>query len=177
MGDGDDSVADMLSGGCIERAALTSVRCDELCAALREAVETSSALNLEGRNGHGDTPFLLACNAGHVANMGSLVAAGCDTAAKDNDGVDGLMNTALSGNPAAVRAALAAGWCELEAKNKQGKTAFLLACSKGRMKCMAMLVDAGCDTAAKSINGVNALMYAAGSGFPEAVRAALAAGW
>ena len=105
MGDGNDSVAAMLSGGCIERAAWYSERCDELCAALRKAVESSSVLNLEGRNTDGDTPFLLACNAGHVAYMGSLVAAGCDTAAKDNDGMDGLMNAALSGNPAAVRAA------------------------------------------------------------------------
>eukprot|EP01043_Picozoa_sp_COSAG02_P053087 COSAG02_NODE_5815_length_4019_cov_1.827551_1_plen_154_part_10 len=54
---------------------------------------------------------------------------------------------------------------------------FLLACNNGDEDRMQLLVEAGCDTKAKSNNGTNALMFAACSGAAAAVRAALDAGW
>ena len=54
---------------------------------------------------------------------------------------------------------------------------FLLACSDGDADRMQLLVEAGCDTKAKSNDGTNALMYAALSGAAAAVRTALDAGW
>ena len=91
----------------------------------------TNAMNFEGRNATGDTAFLLACNRGHVQCMQLLADAGCNTAAKDSFGHTALMHTAFSGVASAVRAALTAGWCELETAESNGHTAFLLACHEG----------------------------------------------
>eukprot|EP01043_Picozoa_sp_COSAG02_P067235 COSAG02_NODE_10731_length_1872_cov_1.472645_1_plen_380_part_00 len=72
------------------------------------------------------------------------------------------------------------GWCDLDAKNKDGYTAFLAACSKGHKghaDCMQLLVDAGCDTAVTDNRGRTALMLVTLSGEASLVRIALEAGW
>eukprot|EP01052_Picozoa_sp_SAG31_P075063 SAG31_NODE_34213_length_335_cov_0.966102_2_plen_53_part_01 len=43
---------------------------------------------------------------------------------------------------------LALGWAELEARDKGGYTAFLVACAKGHAECIVALAEAGCDMAA-----------------------------
>ena len=176
----------LLSGGApVERAEWRSECCEELCSALLRrrrapavvARGRTSAMNVEGRNAMGDTAFLLACYKGHVDCMQLLAEAGCNTAAKDNDGQTALMLTACSGVAAAVHAALAAGWCELEGTDSDGDTAFLAACNQGHAECMQLLAEAGCNTAAKANDGSTALMHTAGSGVAAAARAALAVGW
>ena len=132
---------------------------------------------LEAEDLGGCTAFLGACNQGHAECMQLLVEAGCETAASDKDNANALMHAAVSGEPKAVRAALAAGWCGLEARDLGGSTAFLGACNKGHAECMQLLAEAGCDTAETDNRGTNALIHAAFSGKPKAVRAALAAGW
>jgi ankyrin repeat protein len=109
--------------------------------------------------------------------MTLLAEAGCNTRAINNNGVNALMSAAESGVVAAVRLALAAGWCELEARSTNGDTAFLFACFKGHVECMKLLQEAGCNTRATNNYGANALMYAGRSGVAAAVRTALAAGW
>ena len=148
-----------------------------VAAAVRAAL-AAGWCELEARGGNdGDTAFLRSCYKGHVECMQVLAEAGCNTAAKDKDGANALMAAAESGVAAAVRTALAAGWCELEATDNHGYTAFLLSCWKGRVECMHVLAEAGCNTAAKYDSGVNALMAAALSGVAAAVRTALAGGW
>ena len=174
------TVLALLSGGNIEVNRLDDALCDELCAALRARAPSAGEgiKDLEGRNSTGETPFLMACIMGHVECMKLLAGAGCSTAVSNNLGSNALMLAAQSGVIAAVRTALAAGWCELEARDDNcGDTAFLFACFKGSVECMQVLAEAGCDTAAKDKHGVNALMSAAHSGVAAAVRAALAAGW
>ena len=46
-------------------------------------------------------------------------------------------------------------------RNATGDTAFLLACNVGRVECMQLLADAGCNTAAKSSDGGTALIHTA----------------
>ena len=59
-----------------------------------------------------------------------------------NAGVNALMYAAESGEAAAVCAALAAGWCELEARAAaDGSTAFLNACFMGKVECMQVLAE------------------------------------
>ena len=174
----------LLSGGSIELDRLNDELCDELCAALRARAPSGgegvmdlskmdggsktdllvSKMDFEGRNSTGETPFLLACTRGHVECMQLLVEAGCDTAAITAYGSNALMLAARSGVAAAVRTALAAGWCGLEARATDRGTAFLLACDKGHVECMQLLAEAGCDTAVICNNGMNALMLAARSG-------------
>ena len=132
---------------------------------------------LEARSDNGSTAFLWACDKGCVECMQMLVEAGCDTAVKDNYGENALMSAVQSGVVAAVHTALTAGWCELEARSTNGVTAFLHACCKGHVECMQLFAEAGCDTAAISNTGANALMCAAESGVASAVRTALTASW
>ena len=70
-------------------------------------------MDFEGRNSTGDTVFLMACREGNEELMRLLAKAGCDTAVANICGTNALMSTCVSGEPQAVRAALAAGWCEL----------------------------------------------------------------
>ena len=50
--------------------------------------------------------------------------------------------------------ALKEGGFELEERDDEhGATPFLIACLKGSVECMQLLVDAGCDTAATSKTG------------------------
>eukprot|EP01043_Picozoa_sp_COSAG02_P036717 COSAG02_NODE_2708_length_8189_cov_3.908282_6_plen_753_part_00 len=175
---GSNGVLSMLSGGSMEMGDWSNERCDELCAAVRGAPAVSrSAMGFEGRNSDGYTAFLLACRIGHVEGMQLLADAGCNTAGSSNYGGNALMLASFSGVPAAVSTALAAGWCELEARGKNGYTAFLIACFKGCTACMQLLADAGCNTAATNNYHRNALMLASHSGVPAAVSTALAAGW
>eukprot|EP01045_Picozoa_sp_COSAG04_P041435 COSAG04_NODE_12592_length_645_cov_0.943223_1_plen_143_part_10 len=109
---------------------------------------------LEARDDeHGTTAFLVACLKGSVECMKLLSDAGCDTAATAKNGQTALICAAQSGVPAAVRLAMQQGWCELEARDVVGNTAFLWACFSGSVDCMTVLADAGCDTAAKSNTG------------------------
>jgi ankyrin repeat protein len=140
-----------------------------LHACQRGAVITIRALVDAGcdktaKNKQGETGFLVACGKGDVDTMQLLAEVGCDTAAMHNEGSTALMYTAQSGVAAAVRAALAAGWCELEARNKDGLTAFLVACSTGNVECMQLLAEAGCDTTVVRINGKSAVDTAKAEG-------------
>jgi ankyrin repeat protein len=93
--------------------------CDELCAVLRKAAEPER-LDLEVRMANGRTAFLRACTEGHVECMELLAQVGCDTSVTDDSSANALMCTAFSGEAAVVRAALDAGWCELEARDTDG---------------------------------------------------------
>jgi ankyrin len=177
MGDAGSAAA-LLPGGSMGQATW----CDELCAFLRKAVgprEESSRISraFEVRMAHGRTAFLRACTEGHVECMELLAQAGCDTTVMGNNGDNALMCAVHSGEAAAVRAALDAGWCEPDARSRQGITAFLAACNTGDTESVKLLAQAGCNTAAMDSTGANALIHTASSGEAAAVRAALDAGW
>ena len=134
-----------------------------VAAAVRAALDAGWC-ELEARDKDGNTAFLYACHSGSVECMELLMQADCDIAATGSAGVNALMNTAHSGVAAAVRAALAAGWCELEARDKQGGTAFLYACNKGSTDCMGLLLGAGCDATVASSDGSSAVDIAQRAG-------------
>ena len=136
-------------------------------AAAVRAVLAAGQCDLEARDKRdrdGRTAFLTACQAGSVECMELLVDAGCDTGAKCMyEGANALHHAARSGNPAAVRTALAApGWCDIEAGDRLGQTAFMFACRSGSVECMELLVDAGCDTSATTKWGSTAMHFAHG---------------
>ena len=60
------------------------------------------------------------------------------------------MLAAASGSAATLQAVMDAGGADLEAKDVNGYTAFLWACDRGHTEVVAVLTDAGCDTAVKS---------------------------
>ena len=74
-----------------------------------------------------------------------LEQAGCMTAAVTTKKKrTALMLTAMSDNPAAVQMALDKQWSELEARDADGYTAFLLSCHHGKCFSIPSLIDAGC---------------------------------
>ena len=80
-----------------------------------------------------------------------------------------LYNAAAAGDLSALQAALATADADLEWTDKIGYTAFLAACFKGHVECIAALAGAGCDKAARSSGGHTGLMCAAASGSAAAV--------
>ena len=72
-----------------------------------------------------------------------------------------------------ARASAVTASSELEARDEDGRTAFLRACREGDVEDIAALARAGCDKAAKDDGGATALMHAAHSGGVAAVRAVL----
>ena len=137
--------------------------------AVRAALE-AGCCDLEAKDKDGLTAFLVACSTGHVDCMQLLVDAGCDTAVADNCGDTALMQVTASGEASAVRIALEAGCCDLEAKEKEGLTAFLVACVKGHVDCMQLLVGAGCNTAATCNGNRSAMQILKICGQDEAVQ-------
>ena len=83
-----------------------------------------------------------ACPEGDPLSIAALIKAGCDTTTKVNNGQAGLMHAAASGNAAAVQVVLVLGNLQLEARDKDGDTAFLAACSTGDPECIAELIKA-----------------------------------
>ena len=163
-GNGDvQSIAALAKAGCNTTAKDNCGRTGLMMAAASgsaAAVQAVLALGnpqLEVRCERGGTVFLLACLKGDPQSIAELAMAGCDTTAKDNDGWTALMNAAASGNAAAVQTVLASGGAQLEARQDEGGTAFLLACFKGDPYCIAELAKAGCDTTAKGNNGSTAM--------------------
>eukprot|EP01045_Picozoa_sp_COSAG04_P027493 COSAG04_NODE_4039_length_2349_cov_1.601778_1_plen_510_part_10 len=167
----DTAVACNAGGTALMHAAGSGVP-----AATQLAVENGWG-ELEARSKEGVTAFLFACWKGSAECMQLLADVGCNTAVTCNAGWTGLMLAAQSGVRAASQLAVEKGWGELEARDSEGFTAFLWACVFGCVECVTMLADAGCDTAATSSTGQTALMLAARSPVPDAVRLALAKGW
>ena len=128
--------------------------------------------------------FLHACSVGDPERVAALAAAGCDTAVTNNAGLTGLIMAALSdfhsgcGSVATLGGVLDAGGADLEAKDKCGGTAFLIACDQGDPESAAALIEAGCDTAATISAGQTGLIAAAAalSGSVATVQAVLDAG-
>ena len=139
-------------------------------AAAMRATLKEGGCELEAREDkQGTTAFLVACMEGSVECMQLLAHVGCGTAATNNKGQTALMITAQSAVPAALQLATEKGWSELEARSGDGSTAFLHACVKGSVECMEILVDAGCDTAAKNVNGDSGMAIARRKGHDAVV--------
>ena len=86
-----------------------------------------------------------------------------------------LLDAALAGDAARVKAALAEG-AQLDVVDKLGNTALIWAARYGRTEAVTALIEAGAALDAGNNNGDTALMWAAQFGNPEAVTALIEAG-
>ena len=107
---------------------------------------------------------------GHVECMEALSKAGCDKEARDGQhGLTGLMAAARNGHLAVVQAILGEGGSDLDAKDDDDATAFLWACSHGRVECVEALSKAGCDKEARNEQGHTGLRLANAQGHSAVV--------
>ena len=71
---------------------------------------------------------MLACASGHADCVEALIKAGCDKKARNKEGSTGLMLAAKNGKLVTLQTLLDAGWPDLEVRDDDGFTAFLVAC-------------------------------------------------
>jgi ankyrin repeat protein len=128
---------------------------------------------MKAQGTHSCAEFLQACKGGCPERIAAAAEAGCDTVARTDDGRTGLMLAVESGSAAAVKAVLELDSTELEARDTECYAAFLWACHMGNTDCIVTLVEAGCDTAARTDKGETGLMLAARSGSAAAIHAVL----
>ena len=121
--------------------------------------------------------LFLAANNGDIKSVKSLLAAGVNVNAKDNDGHTALMQAAAKGATDCVKALIAAG-ADVQAQGNDGYTALIVAAFQdNNTDSIAALIAAGANVKAKDKYGVTALFRAAGSkNNTDSVKALLAAG-
>ena len=156
---------------------------EELCAASRSGdVDTVVRLlavpgiDLNARNGAGETALCASIGANRLAVMDLLLAApGIDVNARTRLGWAPLEVAGDTGGRDAMERLLAAPGIDVHAKNERGWTALFFASRDGRPDVVALLLAAGIDVNAKSNYDKTALMIASRDGKAAAVEVLLAA--
>jgi len=86
-----------------------------------------------------------------------------------------LSQAAMRGDVAAVQRLIGRG-AKVNAKDKSGWTALMLACQGGKLEAVKALLDRGADVNAANSSGINALMIASENGYSEIVKVLLGKG-
>ena len=113
--------------------------------------------------------------AGNLAEMRGLLAAGISPDAADTTGITPLMLAVIHNHGAVAELLLARG-ADVNASDNGGVTALMLAASNGRTALLQRLVNRGANINARSDAGWTPLTYAAWNGHAPAVRRLLEAG-
>ena len=116
-----------------------------------------------------DVPLVDAAQAGNVARVQALLAAGADANGADGDGTTALHWAALHDDVETARALVAAG-AQASAANRFEATPMALAAENGSAAFLRLLLDAGADASAATPEGETALMLVARTGRADAVR-------
>eukprot|EP00444_Apocalathium_aciculiferum_P026819 CAMPEP_0183444492 /NCGR_PEP_ID=MMETSP0370-20130417/95222_1 /TAXON_ID=268820 /ORGANISM="Peridinium aciculiferum, Strain PAER-2" /LENGTH=267 /DNA_ID=CAMNT_0025634855 /DNA_START=65 /DNA_END=865 /DNA_ORIENTATION=- len=115
--------------------------------------------DLNGTDGDGQTPLMMACCCAQLEAVKALVEAGADLNAKNEEGRTALMNASVHCDVENVKALVEAG-ANVDAKTEHGITALMLASSIGSVECVTALVEAGAELNAKNYKGQTALWIA-----------------
>lgn len=162
----------------------------------------AAGANLEARNSLGHTPLTVAASEARpensfaalqamqalsdlgrptppdfVGTLQTLIAAGANLEAQDQEGNTALMLATKQKATKAVQLLIAAG-ANLEAQNQKGNTALMCAAQNGCAEAAQILITAGANLEAQDQEGSTALFYAvtSSSGNTETVRTLIAAG-
>ncbi|HEY1794264.1 MAG TPA: ankyrin repeat domain-containing protein [Opitutaceae bacterium] len=155
--------------------ALLSPGCAGPPAASASAAKQPKVAEIDRRDGSGRTQLIRAARKGHVALMGSLLAAGAKTDIQDGQGFDALMyivDDDTYRNDAV--ALLLEHHADANLVNADGNSALIIAASKqcdpkdaeSQYELIKLLLDAGADADATSLAGLRPLHLAAAAGQP-----------
>jgi ankyrin repeat protein len=124
----------------------------------------------------GTTALHWAVRADDIDQARALLRAGAQARAANRYGVTPLHLAAVNGNEAMMRLLLRAG-ADANAASGEGETVLMTASRTGRPEPLALLLTHGADAnAAEHAFGETALMWAAGHGHADAIRALAAGG-
>jgi ankyrin repeat protein len=126
--------------------------------------------DINAREARGFTALILAAYNEHPDTVDALIAAGADACLPDRDqGNTAQMGVAFKGNDAIAARLLKAG-CDVNARNKAGQTALMMAALFARTRQIAMLLAAGADKTLVDATGRSAAAVAAAQGSEATVR-------
>jgi len=112
----------------------------------------------------GFTPLILAAYAGQLETAEALIAAGADVCKPDTkQGNTAQMGVAFKGEDA-IAARLLKADCDVNARNKAGQTALMMAALFNRSNQIEMLLAAGADAAIADASGRTAASVAQAQG-------------
>ncbi|KAE8450749.1 hypothetical protein EG329_005662 [Mollisiaceae sp. DMI_Dod_QoI] len=130
---------------------------------------------LNGQDGFGSTPLLLATVAGHEAMVQLLLRNGANIEARNGNGMTALFWAAGFEYESMLRLLLANGG-NIEVRDEEGQTALIRATQCRQEAVVRLLLEKGANIEARDKRGQTALMYAAMSGEEAAVRFLLSKG-
>jgi len=112
----------------------------------------------------GYTPLILAAYDGHIDTVDALIRAGADACKPDrSQGNTAQMGVAFKGEDAIADRLLKAG-CDVNARNKAGQTALMMAALFGRTHQLRSLLASGADPALADAEGRTARAVATAQG-------------
>jgi ankyrin repeat protein len=100
------------------------------------------------------TALVAAAGEGKLDAVRLLLDRGADPSLADSDGHTPLMAAAGHGHVGVVRELAARGAALDAARPADGGTAFHLACAQNKLACVVTLVELGCETASKTVDGL-----------------------
>src|SRR5690606_29036159 len=124
----------------------------------------SAAADVNAPDKRGFTPLILAAYAGQLETAEALIAAGADACKPDTkQGNTAQMGVAFKGEDAMAARLLKAD-CDVNARNKAGQTALMMAALFNRSNQIEMLLAAGADAAIADASGRTAASVAQAQG-------------
>jgi ankyrin repeat protein len=126
--------------------------------------------DINARDARGFTALILAAYNEHPDTVETLLAMGADACAPDRDqGNTAQMGVAFKGNDAIAARLLKTG-CDVNARNKAGQTALMMAALFARTEQIDMLLAAGADRTLVDAAGRSATAVATAQGSEGTVR-------
>jgi ankyrin repeat protein len=138
--------------------------------------DSSIKLDINCRNGRGDTPLILASRNRHSGLVQFLLSEGADPNAFNLDGDTALIVAAgHRGNSAVLRMLISAGG-KIDDRNKMGRTALIEAASIGDIENVTFLLQYSPDLDVVTEEAETALTFAVVNEYLEVTEALLRAG-
>jgi hypothetical protein len=126
--------------------------------------------DVNGYDSRGFTPLILAAYDGQGGAVEALIKAGADACKPDlNQGNTAQMGVAFKGDDR-IAARLLKEKCDVNARNKAGQTALMMASLFGRAAQIDMLIEAGADKALVDSSGRSAASVADAQGNQSVAR-------